>query len=292
MAGQERRVGVIGTFVWDEIHGRDPSQAPIEEWGGITYALAGMDAALSDEWKIVPLIKVGSDLAQRAQEYLRTLRHLAPDAAAIEVPYRNNRVVLRYTSAERRSEQLSGGIPAWHWLGLKPLLSGLDALYVNLVSGFELTLEVAQLIRQTFTGPIYCDIHALVLAVNAEGYRVPQRIPDIAAWLACFDLVQMNEDEVNLVASDGMAARRDRAGAGSLGAQHHARAARRGVLRVARLRTSVRSEASAATCCWGSRRGDPDRARGGGGGPRAGARRPHRVRRCLGRYLFRPHARR
>jgi len=40
------RVGVIGSLVWDEIHGRDPLAPPIEEWGGIAYALAGMDAAL------------------------------------------------------------------------------------------------------------------------------------------------------------------------------------------------------------------------------------------------------
>ena len=65
---RRRRVGVIGTFVWDEIHGRDPAQAPLAEWGGITYALAGLDAALSDEWEIVPLIKVGSDLASRARD--------------------------------------------------------------------------------------------------------------------------------------------------------------------------------------------------------------------------------
>src|SRR6185437_4265274 len=86
-----RRPGVLGPFVWDEIHGRDPSQAPVQEWGGITYALAGLDAALGDDWEIVPLIKVGSDLAQRARDYLATLRHLAPDAAVIEVPYPNNR---------------------------------------------------------------------------------------------------------------------------------------------------------------------------------------------------------
>ena len=35
-----KRVGVIGTFVWDVIHGRDLKSAPVEEWGGITYALA------------------------------------------------------------------------------------------------------------------------------------------------------------------------------------------------------------------------------------------------------------
>jgi hypothetical protein len=202
MPAHRRRVGVIGTFVWDEIHGRDPAQAPVAEWGGITYALAGMDAALSDEWEIVPLIKVGSDLASRARDYLATLRHLASDAAPIEVPYPNNRVTLRYVSAERRTEQLSGGVPGWHWLGLKPLLRDLDALYVNLISGFELDLETAQLLRQHFAGPIYCDLHSITLGVDAQGLRVPHAVPNAAAWMHCFDLVQVNEDEMQLLAGD------------------------------------------------------------------------------------------
>lgn len=43
-----RKVGVLGTLVWDEIYGRDPASAPVEEWGGIAYALAGFDASLPD----------------------------------------------------------------------------------------------------------------------------------------------------------------------------------------------------------------------------------------------------
>ena len=64
-ADDSRRIGVIGTFVWDVIYGRDPRSTPVEEWGGITYALSGLDAALPDDWEIVPLIKVGDDLADR-----------------------------------------------------------------------------------------------------------------------------------------------------------------------------------------------------------------------------------
>ena len=41
----KRRVGVMGSFVWDVIHGRDPRDAPVEEWGGITYALGALEAA-------------------------------------------------------------------------------------------------------------------------------------------------------------------------------------------------------------------------------------------------------
>ena len=53
-------------MVWDTIHGRDPAQPAVEEWGGISYALSALDAALSDDWEIVPLIKVGRDLAANA----------------------------------------------------------------------------------------------------------------------------------------------------------------------------------------------------------------------------------
>lgn len=202
-----RRVGVIGTFVWDVIHGRDRRQLPVEEWGGITYALSGLDAALSDDWEIVPLIKVGHDLAERARAYCRTLKHIAPDTALIEVPYPNNRVELRYHDDERRSEYLSGGVPGWTWLGLKPVLEAaqLDALYINFLSGWELDLITTQLVRAHFAGPIYCDLHMKVMAVQPDGLRVAQPLPDVAAWCGCFDLLQVNEDELQMMAPDPMA---------------------------------------------------------------------------------------
>ena len=199
------RLGVIGTFVWDIIYGRDPRDAPVEEWGGITYALSALDAALPAGWEIVPLIRVGDDLAARAREFTGSLRRMAKDSPIIQVPYPNNRVVLRYFSDERRSEYMSGRIPPWNWLGLKPLLTGLDALYINLISGFELELETAQLIRQHFKGPIYCDLHSLMLAIQADGLRTPQPLQNAAEWCRCFDLLQVNEDEMAMMAPDPLA---------------------------------------------------------------------------------------
>ena len=200
-----RRLGVIGTFVWDTIYGRDPRAAPVEEWGGITYALSGLDAALPEDWEIVPLIKVGSDLVARAREFVATLPRIAPDAALIEVPYPNNRVELRYETSERRCERLSGGVPGWSWLGLKPLLAGLDALYINFLSGWELDLETCTLLRQHFRGPIYCDLHMLVMAVQPTGWRALRPLENVAEWCRCFDLLQVNEDEVTAMAPDPMA---------------------------------------------------------------------------------------
>jgi hypothetical protein len=201
-----KRVGVIGTFVWDIIHGRDARSVPVEEWGGITYTLSGLDAALPDDWEIVPIMKVGYDLAERAREYIRTLRHIAPDAALVEVPYAGHRVELRYVDEERRTEVLTGNIPGWSWVGLKPLIdeARLDALYVNFLSGWELDLPTAQMLRAHFSGPIHCDLHMKVMAVQPDGLRTPRPIPNVAEWCACFDFLQMNEEEMATIAPDSM----------------------------------------------------------------------------------------
>ncbi len=204
-ASRPFRLGVVGTFVWDTIYGRDPRQLPVEEWGGITYALGALDAALPDDWAIVPLIKVGGDLVARAREFAATLPRMASDAALIEVPYPNNRVELRYETSERRCERLTGGVPGWSWLGLKPLLAGLDALYINFLSGWELDLETCQLLRQHFRGPIYCDLHMLAWSVQPSGWRELRPIPNIAEWCRCVDILQMNEEELTTVADDPMA---------------------------------------------------------------------------------------
>ena len=204
---RKKRLGVMGSFVWDVIYGRSPRKgaSPIEEWGGITYALGGLDAALPDDWEIVPIMKIGADLATRAREFLGTLKHIAPDAALVEVPFQNNRVELHYYSDERRTEMLSGGVPPWSWAALQPLLRDIDALYVNLISGFELELETAQLMRLHFRAPIYCDLHSLVLAVQPTGLRTYQPLPNVGEWCACFDLLQVNEDELAMMAPDPLA---------------------------------------------------------------------------------------
>jgi hypothetical protein len=196
------KVGVIGSLVWDLIYGRDPLAPPVEEWGGIAYALAGLDASLTPDWEIVPLIKVGRDLSREAQQLLNGLSRLAPGGRCVEVTAPNNRVVLHYQSTERRCERMAGGVPGWTWAELGPMVRDLDAIYLNFISGFELCLGTAQALRQGFHGPIYADFHSLLLGMQQDGMRVLQPLPDAADWFGCFDLVQLNEDEMNQLSPD------------------------------------------------------------------------------------------
>ncbi len=214
MGGLLKRLGVIGSMVWDTIYGRDPAQPAIQEWGGIAYALAAVDATLQDDWEIVPLIKVGRDLAPEANAFLCTLRHVARDTRFIEVREPNNRVTLRYYSAERRCEQMRGGVPPWTWPELGPLVQDLDALYVNFISGFELDLETAQLLRRGFPRFIYADLHSLFLGKEADGTRIPRPLAHAPDWFGCFDAVQLNEAEMDQLGDDPLVTAADALGRG------------------------------------------------------------------------------
>jgi hypothetical protein len=125
----------------------------VQEWGGIAYALSALAASLPEGWEVVPIIKVGRDLAENAFRFLRQLPRLDCEAGVRVVPEPNNRVELRYLDEARRTERLSGGVPPWQWPELVPLLWGCDALYVNFISGFEMELDTAGALRDAYAGP-------------------------------------------------------------------------------------------------------------------------------------------
>jgi sugar/nucleoside kinase (ribokinase family) len=194
------RLGIIGTMVWDRIHARDGRTEPIEEWGGISYALAAAAASLPSGWTIVPIIRVGSDLSDRAYAFFRTLPHLDLESGVRVVAEANNRVELRYRDNARRTEQMTGGVGPWSWPQLAPIVARLDALYINFVSGFELELATATALRGSFHGPIYSDLHSLMLGITPTGVRQPRPLAAWREWLRCFDAVQVNEDELATLA--------------------------------------------------------------------------------------------
>lgn len=198
-----RRLGVVGTLVWDTIHRRGQGSEPVEEWGGIAYGLAAATVALPPGWEIVPVVKVGRDLSEQAFRFLRALPRVRAEAGVRVVPAPNNRVELRYLDQQRRTEHLSGGVPPWRWPELAPIVRGCDALYVNFISGFEMELDTARALRSGFEGPTYADLHSLFLGVGTGGKRIPRELPAWSEWLCCFDAVQMNEDEFDLLGADG-----------------------------------------------------------------------------------------
>ena len=99
------RLGVLGTLVWDTIHARDVGRRePVEEWGGIAYALAAFEAAAGENWSMFPIIKIGADLRSAADRFLATLTRIDSADGVRTVPEPNNRVELHYQDSARRCE--------------------------------------------------------------------------------------------------------------------------------------------------------------------------------------------
>jgi sugar/nucleoside kinase (ribokinase family) len=87
-------------------------------------------------------------------------------------------------------------VPSWTWEEIGPLVRDLDALYVNFISGHEIDLPTAAALRRGFDGPIYADLHSLFLQQAPDGTLQPRGVPNIGSWFECFDVVQLNEDEL------------------------------------------------------------------------------------------------
>jgi sugar/nucleoside kinase (ribokinase family) len=48
---------------------------------------------------------------------------------------------------------------------------------------------------------MYADLHSLMLGIDATGVRTPRSLDHWRDWLRCFDVIQVNEDELASLAS-------------------------------------------------------------------------------------------
>lgn len=190
-------LGVIGTLVCDTIHPpAGMEREAVEDWGGIAYSLAAFEAFGPPSWSMLPIIKVGTDVREEADALLAELGAVASLEGVVTVPEANNRVDLSYEDCSRRCERLTGGVPGWTWDELAPLAEQCDAMYVNFIAGWELDLPAVRALHREFDGITYCDVHSLILGVEANGVRTPRPLPDRDEWMTAFDVVQVNEQEL------------------------------------------------------------------------------------------------
>lgn len=220
-----KRLGVLGTFVWDRIWTLEDQAAgrAFESWGGVSYSLAAAAAACPPGWEIVPVARVGADLVDEARAWAAAMPSVDASTGIVAVPAPNNRVELRYLDAACRDEIQTGAVGGWTWDELAPRVAGLDALYVNYLSGFELDLAATESLRAHFGGPLYADLHSLFLGPPGDGPRALRRLPRWERWAACFDAVQLNDDELGMLGAGAEAL--VGAGAGAVIVTHGARGA-------------------------------------------------------------------
>ncbi len=74
-----------------------------------------------------------------------------------------------------------------------------DGILINMITGFDITIEQLKNIRRNFKGLIYFDVHTLSRGVDENLKRGFRTIPDVEYWLSNVDIIQCNENELKTI---------------------------------------------------------------------------------------------
>jgi sugar/nucleoside kinase (ribokinase family) len=189
-------VTVIGHLCLDEIHHADGKITG--SYGGIFFAVAALSLVLPPGDTVRPVFGVGKDDHAQFLEALSAYPNVDP-AGIFKMQAPTNRVSLRYNSGPERvevSRDISEPIP------LKKIQPALDAdlVLVNMISGFDITLETLDEIRMRTRDrnvPVYFDLHSLTLGVRENSERFRRPVEAWRRWLFMLHTVQMNEPEAS-----------------------------------------------------------------------------------------------
>jgi len=76
-----------------------------------------------------------------------------------------------------------------------------DAIYINMITGYDITLHDLEFIRKSFDKLIYIDIHTLSRGFDEINKRVFRTIPRAELWQKHSSIIQVNESEFYTLSS-------------------------------------------------------------------------------------------
>jgi sugar/nucleoside kinase (ribokinase family) len=189
-------VTVIGHLCLDEIHHGDGRISG--SYGGIYFTVATLARVLPAGDTVRPVFGVGK---AEYQQFLETLGALpnVDTSGIFRMQGPTNRVSLRYESGPERievSRDISDPVP---WKKIQPALDT-DLVLVNMISGYDITLETLDEIRMKTRDrniPVFFDLHSLTLGVRENSQRFRRSLEAWRRWLFMLHTVQMNEAEAD-----------------------------------------------------------------------------------------------
>ena len=80
-------------------------------------------------------------------------------------------------------------------------LNRFSGILINMITGFDISIEQLQEIRKNFNGLIYFDVHTLSRGVAKDFERVFRPVPEFCKWADCIDILQANSCELKTLSS-------------------------------------------------------------------------------------------
>ncbi len=185
------KVTIIGHFCVDVFHRSDGSEE--KKLGGIYHAIAAMASLASDQDRLFPVFGAGEAEISQITSSLSVYPNV--DLSGMFVQPNGSNVVHYFDERPNECvENISAPIP---FETIEPFLA-VDGVYINMISGSDITLETLDHIRLAVRSrktPIHFDMHCLTLGINPDGTRFRRAMSDWRRWCFMIDSVQMNEEE-------------------------------------------------------------------------------------------------
>ena len=71
-----------------------------------------------------------------------------------------------------------------------------DGILINMITGFDITLQQLETIRENYKGLIFIDVHTLSRGLGENYKREFRKIPEFYKWAECVDIIQANQLEI------------------------------------------------------------------------------------------------
>ena len=193
-----KKIGIIGAPCIDEIIS-PTGEMTAQQLGGILYSYAAMERLAHEknyEVTFYPLTFIAEKDTDLLRSFFERLQHFdfvfSPRSA--EAQY--NRVRLVYTDETNRTEHCISILPELlpEHINAK-LLASLDGLFINMISGFDISIETMEWIRSHTSAHIHLDVHALTLGKLSDRGRHFTPVENWQRWAIAADSVQLNQHE-------------------------------------------------------------------------------------------------
>jgi sugar/nucleoside kinase (ribokinase family) len=180
------KILVIGHSVLDRIYFNEKySERP----GGIFHSVNTLANIINSDDEIFLLTQFSESTFKHFKKiYNQVNLHYSESVREIPV------VELHLFSDKEREEKYSNvnqSIKISREINLKIF----DVIYINMISGFDITVSDLDYLRKESNAKIYFDLHTLARGFDENGNRNFRTVPNIGKWLKNIDILQMNENE-------------------------------------------------------------------------------------------------
>ncbi len=179
---------LIGQSVVDHIH---KSNEEIIQPGGIFYSAAGLSAAKEADDSFSLITSLDRDNKPKFEKvYNHFDLEFSNDVEQLPI------VHLNVHSDKERDECYQNFTGNTIKLNSDIKFNDFDGILINMITGFELTIEMLRELREKFDNLIYLDIHSLARGIDENNIRKFRDIPNIDEWIKNADIIQANENEL------------------------------------------------------------------------------------------------